>query len=651
MCGLTGFLIHPNSMPEQTVDSIIRESAKSLAHRGPDSIGLWCGENNSIAMGHRRLSIIDLSETGGQPMHSTCGRYVMVFNGEIYNFLELRKQLSSEGVEFGGHSDTRVLIEGISKWGIEKTIKKTIGMFAFAVWDKKNKSLYLCRDRLGEKPLYYGWYKGVFMFASELKAFKAWPGFKPELDIEALTDFFQYSYVPSPSCIFKGFRKLMPGSFSKVNLNSEGKLPDVNPYWSLQEVVEYGEQNPIIDLNENELVNELEIRVKSAVKSCMVSDVPIGAFLSGGIDSSLVVALMQEQSINPIKTFSMGFSEDGYDESIQARAVAQHLKTEHTEMIVSSEDAMATIPLLPDIYDEPFADSSQIPTFLVAKLAGRNVKVALSGDGADELFAGYNRHVLSQKLSSGKYKIPKNIRKIAGNMLLGVSAEKWDTIYNSLARYIPANYQLRLAGEKIHKFGRVLNVNNGDELYQALTSTWLNSDIVINQNKKTMDHKVNGVLDNLGLTKMMLYNDTIKYLPDDILVKVDRACMAVSLESRIPFLDHRLIEYAWKIPLNNKVRNNQGKYLLRQVLYKHVPRELVDRPKMGFGIPLESWLRGPLKTWAEELLDSRKLKEQGLLNHTIIKQKWDEHQSGRHNWHHQLWNVIMFQAWHKRWIH
>ncbi len=487
------------------------------------------------------------------------------------------------------------------------------------------------------------------MFASELKAFKAWPDFKPELDIESLSGFFQYSYVPSPFCIFKGFRKLESGSFCKVNLNSVGKLPDVKSYWSLKDVVEHGEQNPITGLNENELVNELEIRLKSAVKSCMVSDVPIGAFLSGGIDSSLVVALMQKQSVNPIKTFSMGFSEVGYDESIQARAVAEHLKTDHTEMIVSSADAMATIPLLADIYDEPFADSSQIPTYLVSKLAKTKVKVALSGDGADELFCGYNRHVYSYNISERANKLPSSIRMFLGNILLGVSPEKWDTIYKTLSKYIPVNYQLRLAGEKIHKIGRVLNMESDDELYRSLTSTWFNSKIVINHN--TVNNRVEDeVMKNLTATKKMLYNDTVKYLSDDVLVKVDRASMAVSLESRVPYLNHNLIDFAWQIPIKYKIQNNQGKYLLRQVLYKHVPEELVNRPKMGFGIPLDKWLRGPLKKWAMDLLDYEKIKEQGVLDSNVIKKAWEDHQSGVRNCHHQLWNVIMFQSWYEKWI-
>lgn len=651
MCGIAGLFDISSQRGSEEYINITNNMSKALAHRGPDSNGVWADVEYGVTLGHRRLAIIDISHEGHQPMISSYGRYVITYNGEIYNFLVIRRELEEKGYKFRGHSDTEVILTAIEEWGFEKAVKKFIGMFAFALWDKKEKNLLLTRDRIGEKPLYYGWIGKTFVFASELKAFHAFPGFNREIDRRALFLYLKYNYIPSPYSIYKNIFKLRPGSFLTLNQESEpGSVLENRSYWSALDIAKKGIENRFTG-NEHEALVQLGELLKDAVAKQMISDVPLGAFLSGGIDSSTIVALMQAQSSIPVKTFSIGSNESSFNEAHFAKAVARHLGTDHTELYVSPEEAMEVIPKLPDIYDEPFADSSQIPTFLVAQLTRKKVTVSLSGDAGDELFGGYNRYFWGRNILKGTKWMPGPVKKLTAASLKMLSTETWDSIYNLFEPGIPRALRLRLPGDKIHKLAAVLDANNPAVMYDNLVSSWKHPDNVVKWNDQRLkniasDESTKYITD---FSEWMMYKDLITYLPDDILVKVDRACMAVSLESRVPYLDHRIIEFSWTLPLEMKIKKDKGKLLLRSLLYKYVPPELIERPKIGFGIPVDIWLRGPLKEWAETLLEEKRLKTEGFFDVKEVRDKWNEHLTGVRNWNYQLWAVLMFEAWYEKW--
>lgn len=599
-------------------------------------------------MGHRRLAIIDLSAAGYQPMLSACGRYVMAYNGEIYNFRELRAELEKAAgtPSWRGESDTEILLAAIAHWGLPRTLECVNGMFAFALWDCQERVLYLARDRLGEKPLYYGWQGDVFLFGSELKALRAYPDFRAEVDRQAMVLFLRHNYVPTPYSIYQGIHKLLPGTCLTVSRGQRESTPV--SFWSAREVVEQGLNRPFAG-SEAEATRELDCLLRRAIAGQMVADVPLGAFLSGGVDSSTIVALMQAQSSRPVKTFTVGFREKDYNEADHAKAVAKHLGTEHTELYVTPQEVLAVVPRLSELYDEPFADSSQIPSFLISRLARQHVTVSLSGDGGDELFGGYNRYMWVANLWRTLGRTPRSIRAAIASAMGLVSPRAWDAMFKGLKWMLPAVWQYAESGDKLRKLAEVLDAENPEEIYRRLVSHWkLPSDLANNGEEPVT------VLTNRGqwpsvpdIERRMMYLDLVSYLPDDILVKIDRAAMSVSLETRVPFLDRHIVEFAWRLPLSMKIRHGQGKWLLRQVLNEYVPKMLVERSKMGFDIPLGEWLRGPLKEWAEALLDETRLRREGYLNPAPIREKWMEHLSGRRNWSHGLWGVLMFQAWHE----
>lgn len=645
MCGLVGFLGGVAQQDAQSNESLLKCMADSIVHRGPDDAGYWFDTKQNIALGHRRLSIVDLSPAGHQPMHSTSERYVLVFNGEVYNHLDLRIELEKgRNIAWRGHSDTETLLAGFLVWGIQGTLERSIGMFAIAVWDRQTNTLTLARDRIGEKPLYYGWQGSgsntVFLFGSELKALRAHPAFQAEVDRGALSLLLRHNYIPAPYSIYKGIAKLNPGCLLTVSLHQ--REPEVVTYWSGAQVATAGVANRFTG-SATQAVDELETLLKDAVRQQMMADVPLGAFLSGGVDSSTVVALMQTQSPRPVKTFTIGFNEEGYNEAVHAKAVATHLGTEHTELYVTAEQAMAVIPRLPALYDEPFADSSQIPTFLVSQLARQHVTVSLSGDAGDELFCGYSRYQMTaghwQKLSL----LPTPLRKLMAQGVKGVSPQAW----NRLAAVLPRSVRGANIGDKLHKGANVLASNSVGALYLGLVSHWNDPASVVIGGLEPATLLTGNAPDLPALDEIerMMALDMLTYLPDDILAKVDRASMGVSLESRVPFLDHRVVEFAWRLPQAMKLREGQTKWALRQVLYRHVPKELIERPKMGFAVPLEDWLRGPLRNWAESLLDAARLEREGYFHPAPIRQKWAEHLSGQRNWTPHLWCVLMFQAW------
>jgi len=646
MCGIVGYW---DNIGVDT--TIIENMVQQITHRGPDGAGIWISEIPTLALGHRRLSIVDLTQAGYQPMLSSCKRFVITFNGEIYNHLKIRAILNNEnsGFNWRGHSDTETLITALQHWGIEKTLKKLEGMFAFALWDKQKKILTLGRDRLGEKPLYYGWQNKTFMFASELKAFKKNPNFIGEIDREAISLQMRHSYIPAPFTIYKNIRKLTPGCYLNINFEkmlSNDHLSPV-PYWSFSDTIKKGQQNLLCG-SETDAIDGLDILLTNSVHKQMMSDVPVGAFLSGGIDSSLITALMQINSNKPINTFTIGFNESDYSEAIHAKLVSEYLGTNHNELYLSHQDALDIIPQLPTLYDEPFSDASQIPTFLLSKMTRDHVTVSLSGDGGDELFGGYNRYVWSRSIWQYLNKFPLPIRKIIQNILMTFPPLTWNKLIDNISHLLPRKMRFNNMGDKIHKLANLFDSPNQSYMYSKLISHWDNTtDLVLGLKKEphTILSDNNKYLKELSFTENMMYIDSISYLPDDILVKVDRASMGVSLETRVPFLDHNLIEFSWKIPLHMKILEGEGKWLLKEVLYKYVPRKLVDRPKMGFGIPIDSWLRGPLREWGESLLDENKLRKQGYLNPEPIRKKWSEHQSGNRNWQYHLWDVLMFQSW------
>lgn len=657
MCGFAGFLggMAMHGVAGEAV--LLQRMANTIVHRGPDDAGYWHDVDQRIGLGHRRLSIMDLSPAGHQPMHSASSRYVIVFNGEIYNHLDLRKSLSGlppllNGVEGGinwrGHSDTETLLAGFDAWGIQGTVERAIGMFAFAVWDKQTCILTLTRDRIGEKPVYYGWQgrgnEAVFLFGSELKALRAHPAFENNINRGALSLQLRHNYIPAPYSIYEGIAKLRPGSLLTVSL--QHRIPKVCAYWSGAQIAESGVANTFAGRPE-QAVDELEVLLKDSVRQQMVSDVPLGAFLSGGVDSSTVVSLMQVQSSRPVKTFTIGFHEEGYNEAEHARLIAKHLGTDHTELYVTAEQAMAVIPRLPALYDEPFSDSSQIPTFLVSQLARQHVTVSLSGDAGDELFCGYNRYLMTANLWHKLATVPLPLRKLAARGLTCVSPQSWNKLSGAVENLLPQSARLANVGDKLHKGAGVLASPSVDALYLGLVSHWHDpaSVVIGGYEPPTLLTGDAPALDGLDDVQRMMALDMLTYLPDDIMTKVDRAAMGVSLETRVPFLDHRIVEFACRLPQSMKLHNGQTKWALRQVLYRHVPQSLIERPKMGFGVPIADWLRGPLRDWAESLLDETRLLNEGFFKPELVRRKWEEHLSGRRDWQYQLWDVLMFQLW------
>ena len=631
MCGFVGFWHFNNNVPTNRME-IAKQMSLQLKQRGPDSSDIWCDDQLPFTMTHQRLSIRDLSIHGAQPMHSQCGRWVIAYNGEIYNCEQLAAELHQEGHFATTTSDTALLLAVLSAWGIEKTLQKINGMFAFALWDKVEKKLILARDRVGIKPLYWGFNRGVLYFGSQMKAFRPHPQWQPEINYQSVASYFRVNFIGGPQSIYNGISKLQPGYYLSIDRRGEVKQQQ---YWSLLDKA----QHSIQVTDEAVLKAELHHLLKDAVKSRMVSDVPLGAFLSGGIDSSLVVSLMQTQSQRPIKTFSIGFSEAEYNEAQYAKQVAKHLGTEHHELYFNDRDAMNLIPELSSWYDEPFADSSQLPTLLLSKLTKEHVTVSLSGDGGDELFAGYNRYFMAYNIYKKFSKLPMPMRRAFASTIEWVKPQTWDV----LARLIPSRYRPAHFGDKVHKMSKILK-NSDDQFYRSLISLWQNPTELLSV--ETQEYAWPEIDTKDFIRKMQLL-DTLTYLPDDILTKVDRASMAVSLEARVPLLDHRVLEYAFRIPQQYLIRQGKGKWILREILNEYVPNKLIDRPKMGFGIPVGRWLSNHLRDWAENLLSSEALENSGL-NQKIIRHKWQEHLQGSRNWEYALWGVLMYQSWREK---
>lgn len=654
MCGFAGFLSRTDMGATDVAGRLLNAMGNTIAHRGPDSEGIWSDREAGLGMVHRRLAILDLSSAGHQPMLSQGGRYVLAFNGEIYNHPRLRAELAADGhaAAWRGHSDTETLLAAFLAWGIEAALKRCIGMFAIALWDRQERVLTLARDRMGEKPLYFGWQgegqKAAFLFGSELKALKKHPAFTAAIDRGALALLMRHNYIPAPYSIYQGIAKLEPGSLLSLSLaNPE---PHIWKYWDTAAIAHAGLANRFTGSAE-QAVDELDQLARDAVRQQMMADVPLGAFLSGGIDSSVVVALMQSQSTRPVKTFTIGFNEEGYNEAVHAKAVARHLGTEHTELYITPEQAMAVIPQLPSLYDEPFSDSSQIPTFLVSKMTRQHVTVSLSGDAGDELFGGYSRYTQATRVWRILERFPAGVRSGLAHLILFISVNNWNRLASPARAFLPA--RKRNVGDKAHKLAELLNHSNSLSFYRRLITHWPSPELVVIGGEEPANYftSLENTRGAVGNFESMMLADSQTYLPDDILVKVDRAAMGVSLETRVPLLDHRLVEFAWRLPLSIKVRDGQSKWVLRQVLYKYVPRALIERPKMGFGVPIDSWLRGPLRDWAEGLLDESRLRQEGFLYPALIRQKWAEHLSGQRNWQYHLWDVLMFQAWLERQSH
>ena len=643
MCGLAGY-IPLKRTSYQDMYSNGSKMIEAIRSRGPDDKGIWVEDNLTLVMSFRRLAILDLSQAGHQPMKSSSGRYRICFNGEIYNHLELRKNLQGG---WRGHSDTETILEFIEKYGIEHALKSFVGMFALAIWDEKESILTLARDRMGEKPLYYGWVQKDFVFASELKAIKKHPDFNNKISKPALSNYLKFNYVPAPQSIYKNIFKLEPGTYINISLESaNSKDIKSKKYWDLSSVINDGFKNPIND--PKHAISQIKSSLSSAIKSQMISDVPLGAFLSGGIDSSLITALMQEHSSNKIKTFTIGFEETSFDESVYAKRVANYLGTNHTEYFVTSKETLDVIPQIPHIYDEPFADSSQIPTHLVCKQAKENVTVALSGDGGDEVFGGYNRYFWSSRIWSNLKWIPYPLRKIIGSSVISTPKSLFRNIENFYNFIIPKKYSVNQFEDKLKKLSeRLKYVKTEGDLYESLVTQWYDPSLILkdfDEDFVDVNFPINENLISHPPSQMM-YWDTLTYLPDDILCKVDRAAMSVSLETRAPFLDHRLVELAWRLPHSLKINNYQGKIILRDILDEYVPKNLIERPKAGFGIPVGEWLRGPLKSWASDLLCEDKIIKQGIFHFEPIQKIWDEHLTKSHDHTHKIWSILMFQSW------
>lgn len=633
MCGIAGILSSKRSREE--VEAIVRSMSKTLVHRGPDALETWTNDDDGIGFGHNRLAINDLSPLGLQPMTSQCGRYTICFNGEIYNFKELRKSLVSQGVRFKGQSDTEVLLEYISARGVKRALNASRGMFAFGLWDSKEKNLILARDRLGEKPLYYGSIGGDLVFASELKAAYRHPDFKFDIDQVALSSYVKYSYVPTPQCILAGFRKLPAGCFVTGQTADEMLNATLCRYWT-----------PKQSLVENATTSGLEELLLQTISDEMVSDVPIGCFLSGGVDSSLISALMQSISNSPIDTFTIGFNEKKYDESQHARAVASHLGTNHNEWFINESDVIDLIPSLPHMYDEPFADSSQLPTSLLSKMTRKSVTVCLSGDGGDEIFCGYDRYIWTDKVNRYLSRIPRPLRSLYQRLFSLRTIRQWNLLYEKVKPLSPV--KVNNLGTKLDILNSYCSKQGAEELYDSFLSHWqLPQEIVVGAENNSI--VTDSFSSSLSLIENLMLHDSMNYLTDDIMVKVDRASMAASLESRAPLLDHKVFEYAWSMPIGSKYSNGVTKKPLRDILYKYVPKEIIDRPKMGFGVPLESWFKNELKDWCEESLSEQALGSHGLFHPKPIRKVWTDHRDKNIDMPYHLWNILSFQAWYRYW--
>jgi len=657
MCGIFGVIRQAGSVTRAKLDELVA----CLAHRGPDHQGGWISSDGRIGLGHRRLSILDLSPQGAQPMRSGSGRYVITYNGEIYNFAALKKELASHGHNFQGGSDTEVILAAFEQWGIDDSLKRVTGMFAFGIWDTQEQQLTIARDRIGEKPLYYGWNGGQFVFGSELAPFQRASSASLEINRDALTQLLRFGFIPVPHSIYRGVFKLPPGTTLKVRCEESQQVPacfsphadretPIAPrsFWSLNRIIQE-RKLPTQALNEAEVLRQFETLLSEVIKQQMVADVPLGAFLSGGVDSSAIVALMQRFATSAVRTFSIGFREREFDEAGYARAVARHLGTDHTELYLGAEDAIGVIEKLPEIYSEPFGDSSQIPTVLVSRLARQDVTVALSGDGGDELLAGYRRYSWARKLWSYTKVVPPDARGVIARLAYAVTPQQWDKVWAILKPFLPSTLKVARPGYRVHKAASFYSARTFSDLYLSLISVWdeAASAVINGQEPTTVYSSRECWPSGVSAREEMLWLDTVSYLPDDILVKVDRAAMAVGLETRIPLLDHRLVEFVWGLPPEARAHQSESKWLLRRLLLKYIPAELIDRPKMGFGVPIGDWLKGPLRDWAEELLSENRLSREGFFDVALVRQKWSQHLKGERNWQYLLWHLLMFQQWYR----
>ncbi|HOV80531.1 MAG TPA: asparagine synthase (glutamine-hydrolyzing) [Bacillota bacterium] len=666
MCGIAGFVDYKRRHGEVFLTETVLRMTETLRHRGPDGGGVWVDERAGVALGQRRLSITDLSHAGCQPMLSAGRRYVIVFNGEVFNYKGIGRELEAEGEVFAwhGHSDTEVMLAAIERWGLAQAVARFIGMFAFALWDRKEHKLYLVRDRVGIKPLYYGSMSGTFMFGSELKALVTHPDFKKEIDPDAFSAYLRYNYIPAPHSIYRGIYKLLPGSILCADTENDGSidrlasggaciceaLPEHIPYWSAETTALRGWAEPR-RFSDDEAAARLEGLLLDAVGLCMAADVPVGAFLSGGVDSSLVVALMQAQAARPVKTFTVGFHEESYNEAEYAGKIARHLGTDHAELYAGPKEAATVVPNLPVLYDEPFADSSQIPTFLLSELARRQVAVCLSGDGGDELFCGYDRYFKANAVMQKIRAIPPLLKRFFAAPVKLLTPQAWDAVFSRVVRVVPGNFKQYLTGDKLHMLADVLTLDSGRALYLGMMSYWNDpASLLAGSRKPPAALQERGDwIECFDFISQMMYLDLVFCLPDDILVKVDRASMAAGLEVRVPLLDHRVVEFAWRLPLRQKDFNGLGKGIMRRILYKYVPRELVDRPKRGFGAPVGIWLKSSLREWAEDLISEEHLRRGGFFRPEPVRRLWIEHVSGKRDWQYHLWGILMFQAWLAEW--
>ena len=653
MCGFSGIL-KIKDRKDIDLTKTVAAMCDRLVHRGPDDKGLWIDEQKKIALAHQRLSILDLSLAGRQPMISKCGRYVLVFNGEIYNHKQIKNELENdiffqeENYSWQGNSDTEILLTAITLWGFAKTLEKIVGMFAIACWDLELNTLFLSRDRIGEKPLYYGFKNNLLVFASELNAFEEVKDFPLEINRDIIPFYLERSFIPAPFSIYKGIYKLIPGTYLEVKTNQINEILSLKPihYWNLKDELVNSQKNQL-NKTDNNLINNIDFLMRDSIKNIMVADVPIGAFLSGGIDSSIVVSIMQSLSSNKIKTYTLGFQESEYDESLYAKRIANFLGTEHKELILKPLEAIKVVTKLTDIYDEPFADISQIPMVLISELASKEVKVCLSGDGGDEIFAGYNRYIFGANCWKIIKFFPLKIRIFISELILSISLEKLKMIFILPSLFFSNILRLNLIDEKIRKFANLITARNSSELYSKIFDQTKNLDNLVEGISKNQKKIIPNMDENINLNTVnkMILEDMQFYLPDDILVKVDRASMHSSLETRLPMLDHRLINYVFRIPIEKKIRFFKGKWILKKVLNKYLPEKLYERPKKGFSVPMAAWLRGPLKQWAEELIDPKRIERDGYFNPSLVQKKWKEHLSGKKNWENLLWNILIFQLW------
>ena len=646
MCGLAGLFRAEPGNP-QAAAATVGAMAGTLGHRGPDDQGIWVDPTGRTALGFRRLAIVDLSELGHQPMASVSGRYTMVFNGEVFNHRSLRQELEAGGARFRGHSDTETILAAFEAWGIRAAVRRFVGMFAIAVWDGRRAELTLLRDRLGIKPMFVYAERGLVSFGSELKALHQGPSFDTTLDPAAVLAYLRYLYIPAPATIFLRARKLEPGHMLTVR-DPAAPLPASEVFWSLAEVAAAGESQRLTG-DEAEVQAQFDALLVDSVRLRMEADVPLGALLSGGVDSSTVVAIMQELSPRPVRTFTIGFDRAEHDEAGYARTIAAHLGTDHTELNLSGHAALDVVPKLAEMYDEPLANPSQIPTYLVCQLARQHVTVALTGDGADELFAGYNRYVHGERMIKRAARLPVPVRQFLSRGLAVVGPEGWDRVEQVAGRLVPACGRTRLAGNKAHKLSRLMASGSEFEQYRSLMSMWDEPGHLLRGPVEEVD-RTRGVLESRApLLERMMLADQMTYLPDDLLAKVDRASMAVGLEARVPLLDHRLVEFSWRLPREYKIRDGRGKWILRQSAYRRVPRALLEREKVGFTVPIRAWLRGPLRPWAEAMLTREGLEATGLLDPTAVRMAWERFQRGQGDDGLGLWALCQLQAWCRRW--